>query len=133
MVAGSPNIIMEGGNNYELNGTNFFPAEGLCEKDAYSQVTKALLNDGDTAYDLGSFTCTHMDEHAQKLFLDNIDKNIVNVNEYRQTSCIEYALGRTIASMLHLPDGAEFLSRSTAGSSEAIGLSMLVHKERWMA
>lgn len=115
----------------ELNSENLFPAEGLCENDAYAQVTKFLLSDGDTAYDLGSFTCTHMDQLAQKLYLENIDKNLVNVNEYRQTTCIEYALGQTIASMLHLPEGAEYLARSTAGSSEAIGLSMLIHKERW--
>jgi glutamate decarboxylase len=117
--------------HYEMNSSNFFPAVGLCEKDAYAQVKKSLLLDGDTAYDLGSFTCTQMDKLAQKLYLDNIDKNLVNVNEYGQTSCIEHALGQTIASMFHLPEGAEYFARSTAGSSEAIGLSMLIHKERW--
>ena len=109
----------------------YFPEFGSTDIHAYREVMKIIEEDGDTERDLGSYTCTDMDRYAIRLYLDNIDKNLVNVKEYSKTVELEEKVGLAIAEILHLDDTKSAYTKSATGSSEAIGMSILVHKSIW--
>jgi len=89
-----------------------------------------------------------MPEHADKLILENINKNIVDLEEYPAASIIHnrcismsgYLFFFTVAQKLILflvaklwnaPKESKVLGTATAGSSEAILLGGLAMKKRW--
>lgn len=105
---------------------------GLSATDAYEKINVQLGGDGDTNFDLGSFTSTQMPKQCEQLYLENLDKNLVNVNEYPESLYIESYLAHSIAELLNAPDLHAIYGKSTAGSSEAIAMAMLMHKYSWI-
>ena len=108
-----------------------FPEEGMSSRAAYQLVHNRLSLDGNPLLNLASFVSTWMEPEADKLIMENINKNIIDVFEYPQTAKV---IHKNIVNMLgNLFNGhnTEFMGTATAGSSEAIMLGLLAHKWNW--
>lgn len=70
---------------------------------------------------------TWMESEADKLFMENINKNIIDIFEHPQTDKV---IHKNFVNMLgRLFNGEDkFIGTATAGSSEAIMLGLLAHK-----
>jgi glutamate decarboxylase len=113
---------------YEM-GENEMPS-----KHAYRYIKDELLMDGTPALNLASFVTTYMEEEAEKLMMENLSKNFIDVEEYPACGEIETRCVNMIARLFHAPledREAHALGVSTVGSSEAIILSVLAAKRRW--
>jgi len=97
-------------------------------------VHDELLMDGTPALNLASFVTTYMEDEAEKLMLENLSKNFIDVEEYPALGEIETRCVNMIARLFNAPlndSNSEALGVSTIGSSEAIILSVLAAKRRW--
>jgi glutamate decarboxylase len=72
-----------------------------------------------------------MDEHADRLYHDAFDKNMIDKDEYPATAAIEEYCWRILADLWHAPDRTDVIGTSTIGSSEACMLGGLALKRRW--
>jgi len=120
-----PEAIEKGIPMYE------FPKEGMSPRAAYQLVHDELSLDGNPFLNLASFVNTWMEPEADKLVMENINKNIIDIFEYPQTDRV---IHKNIVNMLgRLFNGhnTEFMGTATAGSSEAIMLGLLAHKWNW--
>ncbi|KKG05811.1 glutamate decarboxylase [Methanosarcina mazei] len=108
-----------------------FPEEGMSPRAAYQLVHDEQSLDGNPFLNLASFVNTWMEPEADKLVMENIGKNIIDIFEYPQTARV---IHHNIVNMLgRLFNGhhTDFVGTSTAGSSEAIMLGLLAHKWNW--
>ncbi len=108
-----------------------FPEEGMSPRAAYQLIHDETSLDGNPFLNLASFVTTWMEPEADKLIMENINKNIIDIFEYPQTAKI---IHKNIVNMLgRLFNGhnTEFMGTATAGSSEAIMLGLLAHKWSW--
>lgn len=99
-------------------------------------VHDELLMDGTPALNLASFVTTYMEDEAEKLMLQNLSKNFIDVEEYPALGEIESRCVNMIARLFNAPlddKESEALGVSTIGSSEAIILSVLAAKRRWQS
>lgn len=120
-----PEAVKKGIPRYE------FPKEGMSPRAAYQLVHDELSLDGNPFLNLASFVNTWMEPEAEKLIMENINKNIIDIFEYPQTDRV---IHKNIVNMLgRLFNGhnTEFMGTATAGSSEAIMLGLLAHKWNW--
>jgi glutamate decarboxylase len=120
-----PKVIEKGVPKYE------FPEKGMSPRAAYQLVHDELSLDGNPFLNLASFVTTWMEPEADKLVMENINKNFIDIFEYPQTGKV---IHKYIVNMLgHLFNGheTEFVGTATAGSSEAIMLGLLAHKMNW--
>ena len=125
--------------NYEKNNCNFklsknkkvFPKEGLSSEIAYKELHEQLKLDGDPSLNLASFVTTEMDYYADKLIMENIGKNFINICEYPKTYKIERMCVQILSDLYNSPNSDEATGTSTVGSSEAILLALLAHKWTW--
>lgn len=98
---------------------------------AYQIIHDELYLDGNTAFDLGSFTTTWMEPEAEKLIIENLGKNFIDRFEYPQTNEIHQRVVHILAHLFNAHEQAEFCGTATLGSSEAIELGLLAHKWSW--
>lgn len=108
-----------------------FPQKGMSPRAAYQLVHDEQNLDGNPFLNLASFVNTWMEPEADKLVMENINKNIIDIFEYPQTDKV---IHRNLVNMLgRLFNGhnEEFMGTATAGSSEAIMLGLLAHKWNW--
>ncbi|RMI29474.1 glutamate decarboxylase [Nocardia stercoris] len=110
-----------------------FPAGAMPPDLAYEIVHGELLLDGVSRTNLATFCTTLVDDQSKRLMLENLDKNIVDKDEYPQTAEIERRCVHMIADLWHAPDPATTPGTSTTGSSEAAILGGLAAKFRWRA
>lgn len=110
-----------------------FPAKSMIPHVAYQLVHDELLLDGVSRTNLATFCTTWIDEYAQQLMQETIDKNIVDKDEYPQTAALEQRCVRMLADLFHSPNPARTAGTSTTGSSEAAMLGGLAAKFRWRA
>ncbi|KAG8824903.1 hypothetical protein FRC17_008931 [Serendipita sp. 399] len=87
--------------------------------------------DGAPILNLASFVNTNMDEHANKLFAENANKNLVDFDEYPATQAIHTRCISILADLWKVPKGCKAIGTATTGSSEAIMLGGLAMKKRW--
>ncbi|MFM2477727.1 glutamate decarboxylase [Celerinatantimonas sp. MCCC 1A17872] len=106
-------------------------AEGMSAQCVYDKINQELETDGDRYKDLGSFTAVQMNPQARQLVMDNMGINLINQNEFPQTTKIHQILVTTLATLLHAPDQQQVTGCSTSGSSEACAIAMVAHKGRW--
>lgn len=109
-----------------------FPEEGMIPRAAYQLIHDEQSLDGNPFLNLASFVNTWMEPEADKLVMENINKNIIDIFEYPQTDKV---IHRNLVNMLgRLFNGhsTEFVGTATAGSSEAIMLGLLAHKWSWI-
>ena len=108
------------------------PQKGVDANIAYQLVHDEQSLDGNPFLNLASFVNTWMEPEADKLIMENINKNIIDVFEYPQTDkVIQKRIVNILARLFNSPEKAEFVGVATAGSSEAIMLGLLAHKWSW--
>ncbi|HEY0248255.1 MAG TPA: glutamate decarboxylase [Gryllotalpicola sp.] len=98
---------------------------------AYQIVHDEAMLDGNARLNLATFVGTWMDDHANRLYTETFDKNMIDKDEYPQTAAIEENCWRILAGLWNAPDPAQAIGTSTAGSSEACMLGGLALKRRW--
>ena len=98
---------------------------------AYQIVHDETMLDGNARMNLATFVSTWMDEHANKLYAETFDKNMIDKDEYPQTAQIEQNCWRILADLWDSPDPEATIGTSTVGSSEACMLGGLAFKRLW--
>ena len=98
---------------------------------AYQIVHDETMLDGNARLNLATFVGTWMDDHANRLYAESYDKNMIDKDEYPQTAAIEENCWRILAKLWNAPDPAATIGTSTIGSSEACMLGGLALKRRW--
>ncbi|WP_017595261.1 glutamate decarboxylase [Nocardiopsis potens] len=98
---------------------------------AYALVRDELSLDGDSSQNLATFCTTWAEEEARRLTAENLDKNMIDKDEYPQTAEIESRCVRILADLWNSPDPRNTVGCSTTGSSEAAMLGGLALKWRW--
>ncbi|GAA5838161.1 hypothetical protein JCM3766R1_001843 [Sporobolomyces carnicolor] len=92
-------------------------------------VKDELLMDGNPSLNLASFVTTYMEAEAEKLMMENLQKE-----EYPAIAELESRCVNMIARLFNAPlddEDSEALGVSTVGSSEAVMLAVLAAKRRW--
>jgi glutamate decarboxylase len=107
------------------------PEEGVGAEAAYRLVHDELNLDGNPALNLASFVTSWMDPKADQLAAETLAKNLIDQDEYPQTTEIHERVVSIIGRLFHAPAGATATGTATVGSSEAIMLAMLAHKRSW--
>ncbi|KAJ3868004.1 glutamate decarboxylase [Lentinula novae-zelandiae] len=107
------------------------PEVGIPSKAAYQLLHDETQLDGNPLLNLASFVHTWMPEEANKLIMENINKNQVDMDEYPAATIIHNRCISMIASLWKAPSTGKVIGTSTAGSSEAIMLGGLAMKKRW--
>ncbi|WZZ49738.1 hypothetical protein YC2023_049845 [Brassica napus] len=145
------------GSRYALTALPKYEiGESSIPKDAAYQIIKdELMLDGNPRLNLASFVTTWMEPECDKLIMDSINKNYVDMDEYPVTTELQnrtghfYQLNRghgqytvhpplnrcvnMIARLFNAPlgDTETAMGVGTVGSSEAIMLAGLAFKRNW--
>jgi glutamate decarboxylase len=107
------------------------PTQGMDAEAAYALVHDELNLDGNPALNLASFVTPWMEPLADKLAAETLGKNMIDQDEYPQTEAIHERVVTMIGRLFHAPHEAEPVGTATIGSSEAIMLAMLAHRQSW--
>ena len=107
------------------------PDDGMDPGVAYRLIHDELMLDGNSRQNLATFVTTYMDEEADRLFAETLDKNMIDKDEYPQTAAIEGRCVRIISELWNSPAHENATGCSTTGSSEAVMLGGLALKWRW--
>ncbi|MBO0895621.1 MULTISPECIES: glutamate decarboxylase [Arthrobacter] len=100
---------------------------------AYQIVHDETMLDGNARLNLATFVSTWMDDHANRLYAETYDKNMIDKDEYPQTAQIEQNCWKILADLWHSPDPEGTIGTSTVGSSEACMLGGLALKRLWQS
>ncbi|HYO20402.1 MAG TPA: pyridoxal-dependent decarboxylase, partial [Dermatophilaceae bacterium] len=111
----------------ELTGIpkDALPADGMDPRVAYLLLHDELMLDGNSRQNLATFVTTFMDEEADRLMAETLDKNMIDKDEYPQTAAIEGRCVKIISNLWNSPSHEEATGTSTTGSSEAVMLGGL--------
>ncbi|MEX6428279.1 MAG: glutamate decarboxylase [Ferrimicrobium sp.] len=126
------NPIYADGEDHEIPKYQM-PQDGMSARAAYQMISDEIDLDGSARLNLATFVTTWMEPEADQLYLEAVDKNIVDKDEYPQTAAIEDRCIAMIGDLWHAPDPSNVIGTSTTGSSEACMLAGLALKRRWMA
>ncbi|KAL6000991.1 hypothetical protein ACLOJK_006718 [Asimina triloba] len=109
------------------------PAKAIPKAAAYEVIHDELLLDGNPRLNLASFVTTWMEPECDKLIMEAINKNYVDMDEYPITTEIQNRCVNMIAHLLNAPFGEKetAVGVGTIGSSEAIMLAGLAFKRIW--
>ncbi len=107
------------------------PDDGMDPRVAYRLIHDELMLDGNSRQNVATFVTTFMDEQANVLFAETMDKNMIDKDEYPQTAAIEGRCVRMLSALWNSPDHESATGTSTTGSSEAVMLAGLALKWRW--
>jgi glutamate decarboxylase len=107
------------------------PDDSMLPDTAYRIVRDETMLDGNARLNLATFVGTWMDEHADRLYKDSFDKNMIDKDEYPATASIEEYCWRILADLWNAPNRNDVIGTSTIGSSEACMLGGLALKRRW--
>ncbi|KAF4616663.1 hypothetical protein D9613_008482 [Agrocybe pediades] len=107
------------------------PKTGINSKAAYQLLHDETALDGNPLLNLASFVHTWMPEDADKLIMENLNKNIVDLDEYPAASLIHNRCISMLGDLWKAPKEGKVIGTATAGSSEAIMLGGLAMKKRW--
>ncbi|KAL0421702.1 UNVERIFIED_CONTAM: Glutamate decarboxylase [Sesamum latifolium] len=111
------------------------PDGSMPKEAAYQIVNDELMLDGNPRLNLASFVTTWMEPECDKLIMESINKNYVDMDEYPVTTELQNRCVNIIAHLFHAPVGDEetAIGVGTVGSSEAIMLAGLAFKRKWQA
>ncbi|ORY27321.1 pyridoxal phosphate-dependent transferase [Naematelia encephala] len=107
------------------------PETGVDPKVAYQILHDELVLDGNPNMNLASFVHTWVPDECEKLIAENINKNLVDQDEYPAAQQIHERCISMLSHLWHAPKEATALGTATTGSSEAIMLGGLAMKRRW--
>jgi glutamate decarboxylase len=105
--------------------------QGMLPETAYQIVHDEIALDGNARLNLATFVTTWMEPSAERLYVESVDKNMIDKDEYPQTAAIEERCVRILADLWNSPDPQNTIGVSTTGSSEACMLGGLALKRRW--
>jgi glutamate decarboxylase len=109
------------------------PQREMFPFEAYQLVHDELGLDGNARLNLATFCQTWLEPQVHDLLDECIDKNIVDKDEYPQTSELECRCVHMLADLWGAPEASHPIGTSTTGSSEAAMLGGLALKHRWQA
>ncbi|XP_021727949.1 glutamate decarboxylase 4-like [Chenopodium quinoa] len=109
------------------------PENSIPKEAAYQIINDELMLDGNPRLNLASFVTTWMEPECDKLMMDAINKNYVDMDEYPVTTELQNRCVNMIARLFNAPleDSEAAVGVGTVGSSEAIMLAGLAFKRRW--
>ncbi|KAH9302992.1 hypothetical protein KI387_014575, partial [Taxus chinensis] len=109
------------------------PDKSTPKEAAYQIISDELMLDSNPRLNLASFVTTWMEPECNKLIMEAINKNYVDMDEYPVTTEIQNRCVNIIARMYHAPisEKEQAVGVSTVGSSEAIMLAGLAFKRKW--
>jgi glutamate decarboxylase len=109
------------------------PEGGMLPDTALQVVRDELVLDGNARLNLATFVTTWMEPQAAQLMAECFDKNMIDKDEYPQTSELERRCVSMLAELWHAPGGSSAPGCSTTGSSEACMLGGMALLWRWRA
>ena len=109
------------------------PQAGMLPNTALQVVRDELILDGSSRLNLATFVTTWMEPQASQLMAENFDKNMIDKDEYPQTSELERRCVSILADLWHAPAGSGAPGCSTTGSSEGCMLGGMALLWRWRA
>lgn len=101
-------------------------------KKAYTLIKEKLSKDNNSKLNLGTFCQTYMENEAELLIYDNLDKNASNKNEYVEITEIENRCIKILSNLWNVPKKKNYIGASVIGSSEGCMLGGLSMKFNWM-
>eukprot|EP00253_Pinus_taeda_P000397 PITA_00397 len=109
------------------------PDRSIPKDAAYQIISDELMLDGNPRLNLASFVSTWMEPECDKLMMQAINKNYVDMDEYPITTEFQNRCVNIIANLFNAPlgDRDEAVGVATVGSSEAIMLAGLAFKRKW--
>jgi glutamate decarboxylase len=108
--------------------------EGSMDPDAvYQLIHDELSLDGNPTLNLATFVTTWMDERADQLMAETVNKNAIDWDEYPQTVELADRCVNMLARLFGASEQHTSIGCATVGSSEAIHLGGLAMKWRWRA
>ncbi|WRT63420.1 glutamate decarboxylase [Kwoniella shivajii] len=107
------------------------PETGVNAKVSYQLLHDELLLDGNPNMNLASFVNTWVPDECNRLMYENLNKNLVDQDEYPAAQAIHERCISMISHLWHAPKDATALGTATTGSSEAIMLGGMAMKKRW--
>ncbi|XP_006352388.1 glutamate decarboxylase [Solanum tuberosum] len=109
------------------------PENSIPKEAAYQIINDELMLDGNPRLNLASFVTTWMEPECDKLMMDSINKNYVDMDEYPVTTELQNRCVNMIAHLFNAPleDKETAVGVGTVGSSEAIMLAGLAFKRKW--
>ncbi|KAI3944865.1 hypothetical protein MKW92_022533 [Papaver armeniacum] len=107
--------------------------DSIPKEAAYQIINDELMLDGNPRLNLASFVTTWMEPECNKLIMDSVNKNYVDMDEYPVTTELQNRCVNMIAHLFNAPLGEDeaAVGVGTVGSSEAIMLAGLAFKRRW--
>jgi len=109
------------------------PDRSIPKDAAYQIISDELMLDGNPRLNLASFVTTWMEPECDKLMMQAMNKNYVDMDEYPVTTELQNRCVNIIANLFNAPlgHGEEAVGVGTVGSSEAIMLAGLAFKRKW--
>eukprot|EP00871_Galdieria_phlegrea_P004435 jgi/Galph1/4993/GphlegSOOS_G3627.1 len=110
------------------------PQQEMPPEVAYQLIHEELALDGNPRLNLASFVSVWMEPQADKLMMENLGKNFIDMEEYPCTAELQKRCVNMIARLFNVPwevDNSDAIGTATVGSSEAIMLAGLALKWRW--
>ncbi|GMN61913.1 hypothetical protein TIFTF001_030983 [Ficus carica] len=109
------------------------PENSTPKEVAYQMINDELMLDGKPRLNLASFVTTWMEPECDKLVMDSMNKNYVDMDEYPVTTELQNRCVNMIAHLFNAPLGESesAVGVGTVGSSEAIMLAGLAFKRKW--
>ncbi|KIR57851.1 glutamate decarboxylase [Cryptococcus bacillisporus CA1873] len=107
------------------------PNKGVNARATYQLLHDELMLDGNPNMNLASFVHTWVPDECNRLIQENINKNLVDQDEYPAAQQIHERCISMISHLWHAPKEATAMGTATTGSSEAIMLGGLALKRRW--
>jgi len=98
---------------------------------AYLAIHHELALDGNPLLNMATFVTTWMDDHADRLIAETLNKNAIDWDEYPQTVEVQDRCVNILARLFHAEEHHDSVGTATVGSSEAIHLAGLAMKVRW--
>jgi glutamate decarboxylase len=109
------------------------PEDGSEPETSYQLIKDDLELDGKPSLNLASFVNTYIDPNAEKLAVENINKNLADNDEYPALISLHERCVSILSHLWNVPEGMTAVGTATTGSSEAIHLGGLAMKRRWQA
>jgi glutamate decarboxylase len=100
---------------------------------AYQLVHDELSLDANPALNLATFVTTYMDDSADRLMAESMNKNAIDWDEYPQTVVLQDRCVSMLSRLFNASESHTGVGTATVGSSEAIHLAGLALKFRWRA
>ncbi|KAG7558470.1 Glutamate decarboxylase [Arabidopsis thaliana x Arabidopsis arenosa] len=109
------------------------PKNSIPKEAAYQIINDELKFDGNPRLNLASFVTTWMEPECDKLMMESINKNNVEMEQYPVTTDLQNRCVNMIARLFNAPlgDGEAAIGVGTVGSSEAVMLAGLAFKRQW--